>query len=874
MPMLNRKALLPHRKVARMTVKKQPARGCVTWLVLLWLTCVCHAEVARNVKVVCDRWVDATSLRTLGQDAIRLENAATPQEKAIAVYRWVKRMLWLGSAPREYALPNSYVSDPIKIVNVYGYHWCDGQSRVMQCVWRALGGRAYKFFKAGHTLADIYYVDEDGVGRWHLFDLSQNWFTYDRSGARILSAGDITLWLAPRPADMPYTPYLSTNEVYGWVHAPHLPLESVHRMNVDLRIGERLVRRWYYAGVHYERKMNNAGQGVTDIEHGPYPADVGTGEFLYRPDFSRPGWENDLVEPPRNGFLQTHEGTNLFSPEPHHTTSLTWQVTSPYIIADAQLTATVWKEHEQDSIVVQISTDGGQTWYETWTAPEGFGEYTVDLCPREVRSGSPFGRYGYLIRIVLENNSGSRSVGIGDVALKTVVQQNIWALPQLQPGDNHITVSADVLPAGLAIRVTYIWHDTRGANRRSVAVIEHPPYTYSIQTAGRRWSDVICRELTVEVVPADGAGNRVVEQEPPITTEPPEPVYSNFGRPLPLQLKSRQYYEGQLASAHGNDLVEPLKGLMWLGDPAAAESIEEYVIYAPTWPKPKLVALRALAALQGTDSVPVLLKALRRDPSLHFGAGPSNEQFRWNHVPALAATLLARFGVVEAVPDIIDILENGLPYPKYHYYTTTWACLRALGDLRAAEAVPILVSYLNSGGTYSSDDAAVAARALGKIGEPSAAQALLEEFDSTSYGVTKINCAWALGRLKVRAAATRLVNMLSSDDEDFRATACEAIGQLRYAPALSMLEDIADEDPFAWVRAKAAEAATAIRRYLYGDLNADGRVDLLDLMLVINSWGQQEGEAGFDPLADLDWSGHVDLADLLTVVSFFGNVTF
>ena len=115
--------------------------------------------------------------------------------------------------------------------------------------------------------------------------------------------------------------------------------------------------------------------------------------------------------------------------------------------------------------------------------------------------------------------------------------------------------------------------------------------------------------------------------------------------------------------------------------------------------------------------------------------------------------------------------------------------------------------------------------------------------------------------------------MLSSSDEEYRATACEALGQLRYAPVLPTLENMADEDPFAWVREKAAEAATAIRRYLQGDLNADGRVDLLDVMLVVNSWGRQEGEAGFDPWADVDWSGYVDLTDLLTVVSSFGNVT-
>lgn len=46
-----------------------------------------------------------------------------------------------------------------------------------------------------------------------------------------------------------------------------------------------------------------------------------------------------------------------------------------------------------------------------------------------------------------------------------------------------------------------------------------------------------------------------------------------------------------------------------------------------------------------------------------------------------------------------------------------------------------------------------------------------------------------------------------------------------------------------------------------GDANADGRVDLADLSIVVASWGLCFGDEGYDPLADLNWDGCVGLAD-------------
>jgi hypothetical protein len=58
-----------------------------------------------------------------------------------------------------------------------------------------------------------------------------------------------------------------------------------------------------------------------------------------------------------------------------------------------------------------------------------------------------------------------------------------------------------------------------------------------------------------------------------------------------------------------------------------------------------------------------------------------------------------------------------------------------------------------------------------------------------------------------------------------------------------------------------------------GDLDGDGDVDLADLAALLASYGECEGDPGFNPAADLDGSGCVDLADLAMLLAHYGEGT-
>ncbi len=58
---------------------------------------------------------------------------------------------------------------------------------------------------------------------------------------------------------------------------------------------------------------------------------------------------------------------------------------------------------------------------------------------------------------------------------------------------------------------------------------------------------------------------------------------------------------------------------------------------------------------------------------------------------------------------------------------------------------------------------------------------------------------------------------------------------------------------------------------LLGDANDDGRVNLLDLRIVLRSLGQNPGHPAYDPRADINSDGSVDMVDVLIVTLHFGD---
>ncbi len=300
---------------------------------------VCSKPAATDVWVSCDRWPDGSDVRRFGLDAIRLSGAKTEHEKALAVYQWVRR--WMIGVNKEVGLPteklvaphrkDGYVDQALKLLNVYGTHWCDGQARVVEAVWRALGYRAEKIVRGGHTVVGCHYRDHDGIKRWHVLDVSHSAFAFDRSRQRLLSPDELsTRWYA---------------FYYQWVFCPHNDWDD-HRMDLAFRMGEKLERIWGNWGKPYQDSMTRDARLLKKVpqrERGPYTFTYSNGRWTYSPDLSEDDWTKGLAEPPVN-----LEAGKLQPETVGKAATAVWHFRTPYIVSDAEVKLALYRKSTRD----------------------------------------------------------------------------------------------------------------------------------------------------------------------------------------------------------------------------------------------------------------------------------------------------------------------------------------------------------------------------------------------------------------------------------------------------------------------------------------------------------------------------------------------
>lgn len=101
----------------------------LTFFLLSLFATESFSSTARNIQITCDQWPSRYSFQDFAQDAFRLTDAQTKEEKALALFRFIR--MWTsatdGNVPREPALGDTYIDDPLKVMNVYGAHHIKGK---------------------------------------------------------------------------------------------------------------------------------------------------------------------------------------------------------------------------------------------------------------------------------------------------------------------------------------------------------------------------------------------------------------------------------------------------------------------------------------------------------------------------------------------------------------------------------------------------------------------------------------------------------------------------------------------------------------------------------------------------------------------------
>jgi len=788
---------------------------------------LCLAPAADEVWVSNNRWPDGSDARRFGLDAIRLSGAETDHEKALAVYRWVRRWMIFNNkngCPIE-SLSSGTTKNPLvfqadKLLNVYGVHWCGGQARVVEQIWRALGYRAEKVIRGGHTIVGLYYRDFDGIERWHGLDVSHSAVAWDASYQRLLSLDELS------------SQWYAFFYQYGLPGNGHIYFND-HRMELALRPGEKLERLWGNLGKLYQ---DNAARGqgmaqrVPDYERGPYlPFTYGNGRWSYVPDLSQPGWERGLAESPSGmttGKLQPVEaGTPA---------SAVWNFRTPYIVSDAEVKINLHRNSTADRIRLLLSSDEGKTWSRLWDCPDalvGDQEVVIPICQKFTVAekgpappkpfDSPFGRYAYRLKLELTASEHPQDCRVKAIAFETIVQLNSYSLPQLQPGENTITVRGRLAP-GTALRVTYVWDDPAGKDRRNVTLVGATPFSYPIIAAGDKWEDCVCKSITIEAVPATGQGNRSLVKESPEAYRPlPSlpPVEETMGRwngqPLPRQLPNLQKV---LAAVNDpNKFKRLLRGAVMLNNPQLFAAFRE-LAYKEAKPNEKYLAFNGMYRADPEKTRPVLLDILSDRDGRRVVWSPGKDkkdegwgrEQSWCEAGTVIGYIAAEAGWREFLPGLIRVLESK---QCLHGWGPRYGTIRVIGrlgknDKAAAEAIRKVLEhkYRHEHG----DTLVAAALAAGQIGDPSAISALRVCL-AGEYWPLKHNAALALSQLGDRSIIPRMREWLTAPfDENFRGYTAEALGNLKDRDSEYLLKKALEVEPFPWVREKLETALNSI----------------------------------------------------------------
>ena len=750
------------------------------------------AEI-RNLHINCEQWPNNSDMRQFSLDAIRLMDAHSDEEKAKAIWRFIR--MWsaytTGTPPQEPVLGLHYVDDPLKVLNVYGAHWCDGLARIMETAWRSLGMRAEKLYRSGHTQVDLYWRDADGVTRAHLFDVSEGWFVYDRSGTHIASpdeiAIDYSLIYFPSKTPIPAHPHYWG--MYNWIHAPHIEMPKYSPL-LHLRAGETVTLYWGNLSLPYLNNFKSNGQ--LDFEHGPCPVTYGNGIIHWVPELEA---YPDLI----------------------------FKVKSPYIISHAIVSARFSELASGIPAAMFISVDSGMTWSLLWETEDA---KDFDLRGFEIVNGgfSPFGRYEYFLKIQFQSdqkktdsvNGHNEALNENDflesIEIKTITQHNIFALPQLLPGKNKISVNGDI-PNDAALQLTWRWEDLLGKNREHVSLIAGAPYQFDIVVAGEHWNDAKMNYLEIKSVSGHGwtSGEVVVEEKPERVNGlkqsemfETETIIGTVAAPV---LKSVANYIDDLNS-HQN-VRDALAGIMVLKDDTAWESVLNLAIHSIEHPI-KEMAIQALFLMDKQRAIPQLQRFLKKESEIEWKYDAGNkfvELQHWYHICALIGRLFAinkEQGSVDLLMKVLDSMivndDNG--------WQTHASIIKSLGMMKAAEACNSIRPFLDG----NPDEAAVAVWALGELDDQSSIEPIRGLLNNSSYEMIQLNSAVALCKLGDTKSLDIILPMLEREDENFRGNVADALGYTGKIELISHLEKLIKNETFPWVVALAQSSIDRLSR--------------------------------------------------------------
>ena len=419
------------------------------------------AANAEQLSVVLTGSAQPNCFSTEATVAALTKNARSDREKALAIHRFGMAHLIHFIGPFEER--EEYITDPLKLIGVYGYALCMNNSSGMCGLYNAAGLPCRVRTMVGHTVPEVWFESH-----WNYIDTDMFGYVFLPDGKRLANVDDLladaNLFVRQTNPPDPFYPFDEKKDMAETFHSnktavkDHHPYPNSHMMNLELRTGESLT-------LYYKPKERFLLQTITPNDMGVVykdywtlgpvragslawrddgPATYGNGLFDYKPDLRSDAFRRENPEM-AGAVVRTGEYPQLAAAEQGKTASLVMDVNLPWVIAGLQNDLTTfdddsdgavvsglfWRMDASDENRISVSVDGGRTWSKVWeNRYMGAVPFQADLT-RQAR-----GEYGYKVKFEWTDRKGTGKVGLEDLRVKNWVELSPMALPRIATGEN------------------------------------------------------------------------------------------------------------------------------------------------------------------------------------------------------------------------------------------------------------------------------------------------------------------------------------------------------------------------------------------------------------------------------------------------------
>ena len=397
------------------------------------------------------------------------------REKALALHRFGMAHFIHFDGPKEDR--DDYVTDPMKLLAVYGYALCGNNSSAMSALYHAAGLKARTRTMPGHSIPEVWFEN-----KWNYIDTDMFGYVFLPDG-KLASVDELTrepeLFMRQKNPPDPYFPFDRKEDMASVFRGAkpsrdYHPYANAHIMNLSLRTSEsaRLFFRPQGQGRYFLTPGFRPDMGIEYKDYfqvGPVrkgslawcdqpPASHGNGVIEYAPDLRSRTFARENPERANVAAGQGRKMPHLVSQRPGDAASLVVRVASPWLIAGLQNDLTTfddntdaaivsgifWRIGENDENRISVSRDGGRTWEKVWENRYlGAVPFRVDL----TRWAN--GEYGYLVKFEWTDRKRTGQVGLEALRLRTWVQLSPMALPRVVAGANKFRL--DTAPSAAVL---------------------------------------------------------------------------------------------------------------------------------------------------------------------------------------------------------------------------------------------------------------------------------------------------------------------------------------------------------------------------------------------------------------------------------------